>query len=87
MSPFWQGFLLFPFVACLVAAVGIFLARQWAAIFHWYIGIPLVRWFAMGLVILGLKFLQRKSCSSLRANGKIWLSPNVDYFQDKETIR
>lgn len=86
MNDFWRGFLLFPALVIALTLVLIFLARQSRAMFRWYIGLPVTRWWAMGLFVLSLKFLQQRNVRTMRAQGRIWFSPLVKEFEDTEVI-
>lgn len=87
MNGFWQGFFLFP--ALLTALIGLLFlaARQSRAIIRWYINIPVTRWWAMGLFVFALKHIPQSRIRTIRAQGRIWLSPLVKEFEDKETIK
>lgn len=83
MSEFWRGVLAFPITCAILYVVIATIARQSRAVFQWYLGIKLTRWWAMAMVVFGLKHLHAKSFKIMRLNGRIWISPNNRFFLDK----
>jgi len=87
MSPFWQGFTLFPFVVAIILFVVWAYTRWYRAVVSWYIGLPWVAWLAMTLIAIGLKHMHAKHCRTKRADGRLWFSPLSDKFIDQEAGR
>lgn len=86
LTEFWKGFLLFPALILAIIALIALAARFSRGIIQWYIGLPITRWWAMGFVVFGLKHTPQKRIKTIRAQGRIWISPMVKAFEDKEAI-
>ena len=86
MDRFWQGFVAFPTVAVVLVLILLFAARQSRAIFRWYIGMPLTRWWAMAMLVFALKHTPQSRVKVIRAQGRVWMSPMVKEFVDAEAL-
>lgn len=79
---FWLGFLAFPLIALIALSFAGFSFRQLKAIKIWYVGISACQWWAMWLVIIGIKVLRKKEyCKFMHYDGRYWLSPTVKGFE------
>jgi hypothetical protein len=78
----WLGFLSFPIIALAALSFAGFGFRQLRALKTWYIGIPALQWWAMGLVVIGIKILRKKEfCRFMPYDGRYWVSPTVKGFE------
>lgn len=83
LSSYLYG-LVSPFV---LVAIILFLARQWRAVWHWYIGLRLTRWWAMALMVFAMKHLPVGTFHTMRGQGRLWISPKNHFFEDKSTVK
>ena len=82
---FWIGFLSFPVIALIALSFAGFGFRQVRALKTWFIGISALQWWAMWMVIIGIKVLRKKEyCKFMPYDGRYWLSPTVDGFKVPE---
>lgn len=79
---FWFGFFSFPVIALIVLSLTGFGFRQVKAIKTWFIGVAFMQWWAMWMVVLGIKVLRKREyCRFMHYSGRYWLSPTVKGFE------
>lgn len=78
MNDFWKGVVCGPILLLIIIW---FTRRLGSAYRRFYEGMPIVSWFGMWLIVVGLKIVRPRHMSTFKGMNRHWLSPNVKAFK------